>query len=451
MIKVFIPGNFIPERSYIVETLLADFLGLDISIQHHSLPDYRLTLENGREIVVRDHFFSRLDGIQEPDYLEAGNIPGAISWIDNPLALQTPLPVIFGDAEWTRENGRLICGIDMFASAFFMLSRWEEVALREKKEVFDSHGRFPATSSLAFQQGFIDRPVVNEYVELLWNILHSLGVNQERKPRNFSFVLTHDVDALVLWRGWGHVTRTAVADIVKRFSLPSAVRRLHQFWDITRGAQKDPYDSYQLLMDISESLNLTSHFYFKCGGNRPQDRVHPFDIRSPKARQVIRSIRSRDHIVGFHPSYQASTDAAVWNQELTALSEVCECAVTEGRQHYLKFQVPFTWRLWEENGMNIDSTLGFADREGFRCGTGDEYRVFDVAERRTLRLKERPLVFMEHRNHFCGGFQGAVEEHEMASIVAAARRMNTPVTLLFHNDAMSEPLFQQMYRRILSL
>lgn len=32
---------------------------------------------------------------------------------------------------------------------------------------------------------------------------------------------------------------------------------------------------------------------------------------------------------------------------------------------------------------------------GFRCGTGREYPLYDVVQRRPLKLRERPLIVME--------------------------------------------------------
>ena len=49
-----------------------------------------------------------------------------------------------------------------------------------------------------------------------------------------------------------------------------------------------------------------------------------------------------------------------------------------GRQHYLRWEAPTTWRAWEEAGLDYDSTLTFADHAGFRCGVCFEYPVYDI-------------------------------------------------------------------------
>ena len=45
--------------------------------------------------------------------------------------------------------------------------------------------------------------------------------------------------------------------------------------------------------------------------------------------------------------------------------------------------------------MEWDSTLSYADKEGFRCGVCYSYSVFDIISRKKLNLKERPLIVME--------------------------------------------------------
>ena len=45
--------------------------------------------------------------------------------------------------------------------------------------------------------------------------------------------------------------------------------------------------------------------------------------------------------------------------------------------------------------MKVDGTCGYADKEGFKCGTGDEFSVFNILTRKKLKLKERPLIVMD--------------------------------------------------------
>jgi hypothetical protein len=50
---------------------------------------------------------------------------------------------------------------------------------------------------------------------------------------------------------------------------------------------------------------------------------------------------------------------------------------------------------WGNAPRNYDTALSFADHAGFRCGSCDEYSVYDVVKQQPLKLTERPLIAME--------------------------------------------------------
>src|SRR4051812_17139412 len=50
---------------------------------------------------------------------------------------------------------------DIFSASFYLVSRYEEMIIKDR----DKFGRFPAKNSLAFRHGFLDKPVVNLWVE----------------------------------------------------------------------------------------------------------------------------------------------------------------------------------------------------------------------------------------------------------------------------------------------
>ncbi|MHC3995077.1 polysaccharide deacetylase family protein [Thiomicrolovo sp. ZZH C-3] len=431
MIVVSIPDNNLKERTYIVDMMLDVFLGLDYELKTGST-HYEILLENGNKLIVEDHFFNKFPNNLE--YLEADNIPLAVNFqsnTENRFIPENDIPVIYGIDRLELKSGKqqsqtvaITCGIDIFASAFFMLTRWEEHVQTGR----DGHGRFPATASLAYQNGFLHRPVVNEYAEMLWNMLEHLGINQKRKTSNRQLFLTHDVDQLYFWKNAKQLLRITTADFLKRHDPKLALERFREFLRVEKGLQKDPFDTFDWLMDLSESIGTTSRFYFMSGGVTAYD--NRYRINEPRAVELMQKIKERGHIIGIHTSYNSYNDPEQFAKEKALLEEACECEITEGRQHYLRFDVPATWRVWEENGMETDSTCGYADSIGFRCGTGDAFRVFDILKRETLSLRERPLVVMD-----CSLFdyQGLGEE-EALKAVAKVREAGSSVTFLWHNS-----------------
>ena len=53
--------------------------------------------------------------------------------------------------------------MDVLGGMFWLLARCEEIVIRDR----DAHGRFPMEAALAAAEGFVDRPLADEYVDLL--------------------------------------------------------------------------------------------------------------------------------------------------------------------------------------------------------------------------------------------------------------------------------------------
>ena len=68
------------------------------------------------------------------------------------------------------------------------------------------------------------------------------------------------------------------------------------------------------------------------------------------------------------------------------IENIIEQKLTFGRAHYLRFEIHATWQIWEDANMEWDSSLSYADKEGFRCGVCYPYSVFDILTRNKLNL-----------------------------------------------------------------
>lgn len=69
-----------------------------------------------------------------------------------------------GDSYYRECNHDIQQRLDVFGKASFILTFYEGVVKGDR----DVHDRCLAEASLAYQEGFIERPIVNEYLEILW-------------------------------------------------------------------------------------------------------------------------------------------------------------------------------------------------------------------------------------------------------------------------------------------
>lgn len=431
MVTINIPESFKPERTYMIETIFQQFLRINYEINSTSENDnYEIILNNGRKLIIKDKFFSSFK--EEMSYLDIKNIPSKVKFIENQFLPERDIPVIYGTNEMEVYIDKIICGIDIFASSFFMLTRWEEYVNR----VRGFRNRFLATESLAFKNNFLDRPVVNEYVEMLWNMLTFLGIECERGKRSYETILTHDIDAIRYWKNWKMAIRSIGADVLKHKNIKQAFERTTNFLSTRVGKAKDPYDTFSWLMSQSELANTKSHFYFMSGGNSKLDS--DYCLNEPKVLEVVNEIKNRGHIIGFHPSYNSYINLEQWRKEKDILEEVLQIQVKEGRQHCLRFEVPETWQIWEDNNMDFDSTCGYAESEGFRCGVCYEYNVFNILTRKKMKLKELPLIvadgsFVTYQNVSPSDMQSRIDV-----LIKKVRKYNGKFVLLWHNSSFEK-------------
>lgn len=242
------------------------------------------------------------------------------------------------------------------------------------------------------KSGFILRPVVDEYTALLKQLLARIGYPVPADKATYKVVPTCDIDIPFFWKGrplWKTLTSRSLA---RRHPF-SLWKDYQEYQSVKNGYQTDPFDTYDDLMSLAERHNLTMTFYVIGGGQSEYERF--YHVSQPHIRDLLKKITARGHRIGLHPSYHAWQDGDVIRAEKEGLEEACGYEVTVTRQHYLRFGVPKTWQALHEAGMQEDSTMGFAAEPGFRCGTSRPFPVFDIRQRRTLPLVERPLLIMD--------------------------------------------------------
>ena len=447
MIGVRIPPNNINERKYIIDILLGEFLGLDYEIVVDSENNnWEIILENSNKLIIEDHFFSKFP--KNLEYLKEKNIPKKVEFGKNDFIVENDIPVIYGnDKIKIKKNNRkkiIECGIDIFASSFFMLTRWEEYVDKTR----DKHNRFPAYASLAYKFNFLDRPVVNEYVEMLWNMLKFLGCKQKRKKREFRFILTHDVDHAYKYTDVMSHIRELAGDILKRKDLKLALNNLKKQILVKFGKAKDPFDTYDYLMDISENLGVKSYFFLHSSSSSK------FDNNNDKfLKNLSQKILSRGHYIGYHPSYNAYNNLELFLKDKEKIENIIEHKLIFGRQHYLRFKIPTTWQIWEDAKMEWDSTLSYADKEGFRCEVCYPYSVFNILTREKLKLKERPLIVMEGSfTTYQPSITPGQMEQKIRSLINKVKRYNGEFAFLWHNSSFNTNFwikYQNIYKKVL--
>ena len=421
-----IQNNFLPEKKYILGVLFNHYLGLEFQIRLSESANFSIILDNGRKLVFPDLFFTFSKDVDSLYQLK--NLPEEVHLIKNEFAPESDLVALYGSDEFNKDKN-ITCGFDLVSSAFFMLTRWEEMISVKK----DKHDRFPDEEALAVKFGFYHRPIVNEYVEFIWNALCYLGFEGNRKPHVFEPIITHDIDEMWRYATISRFLRAMAGDLIQRKSLTSLFATIKDFMQIHFQKKPDNYDTFQLLMQLSEEHHLKSRFYFIPGEIGETDVR--YNIHHSRVNDVIHEIVMRGHEVGIHTSYDSYDDFKKFSQEVDRIKQICS-EIKGGRQHYLRLKIPDTFRYWEKEGLKYDSTLGFAFDAGFRAGTCFSFPIFDLVKRKQLQLLEKPVTVMEVALRKKYNHPGDFLEN-MNHFIDVVKKYRGEFVLIWHNSSFN--------------
>lgn len=343
---------------------------------------------------------------------------------------------------------------DILGLARWALSRAEEVGRAD----LDEHGRFPADSSHAHRNGYLDRPVVDEWMAMLRQAAVRLWPGMPLTASKFRLRLSHDVDrpseyALCAPQ---RMLAGAAGDLLRRRDQRAARRRLRIWLGSRRRLHcMDPYNTFDWLMSVAERRGVQGAFYFVCARTDPA-RDPSYRVAHPAIRDLLRRIHGRGHEIGLHVSYGGCRSAELIGNEAARLRDICsreriEQPALGARMHYLRLRIPDTLRHLAGAGIAYDATLGYADAAGFRCGTCLDYAAVDPHGGEQLNLTVRPLIAMDVSliaSRYMGLGVGAEALEYLVELKNRCRAVRGAFNLLWHNNAVVDPAERALYEAV---
>jgi hypothetical protein len=424
MIKITIPNNNIFERKYILDIIFDEFLELEFeAIENNDCKDWIIELPNKQVLTTKDTFFNKYQ--DDLEYLKLENIPSQIG------------------------------ELDIFAASFFMLTRWEEYVNKTR----DSHDRFPATESLAYRQGFLDRPIINEYVEELKKMLLELDNKLKFKTHKTKMFVSCDVDQPFdcTVENIQNLIRVGAGDILKRKSIKEFAKRVRRYIFNKLGNYKyDENYTFDWYMGVCEKVGTKAAFYFIPTSIENQNGC--YELGDKKIQNLLKHIDSRGYEIGVHGSYQTCQDKEKAKLQKSMLDDTLSSLgisqkVVGNRQHYLRWDSSVTSEVLEYAGFIYDTTGSYADRPGFRYGVCYEFSMFDILNRKKLAIKQRPLIVMECTiidNMYMGLGYGEEALQVVKKLKQKCFKYNGNFSLLWHNSHLKTREDKKMFEEIIN-
>ena len=298
------------------------------------------------------------------------------------------LPVFFQTSSYSS------LPFDVFAASFYLLSRYEEYL----PHIRDHYERFMAKESLAFQHGFLQKPLVN-----LW-----------------------------LWKG--------------------EKKEMKERWEVLRKKQPDPYDTFDLQLALKEKYDLEVIYFVLLADYGLNDKNIPFQSR--KFQLLIKHLS--DHTpVGIHPSFGSNYDHEKLKNELKRLKNIIKREVNISRQHFLKLSFPITYRNLIDLGIQHDYTMGYAAYPGFRASICHPFYFYDLELEQSTSLLIHPFIIMDATFKYYLDFNPEQALSLTKVLMQEVKKVNGTFIILWHNETWSEhgawKGWSQLYEEIVKL
>jgi hypothetical protein len=343
--------------------------------------------------------------------------------------------------------------VDIIGTIFIPLSRYEEHVLNRESH-FDKFGRFKYKS--AINSSLLNQPIVDELIDFFRLIIENeFNIKLVTPNRKFEVSPSHDVDRpfKYLFSTQRNIAKRLLGDVFKRKSTLLARKRTNIYRKVRKGdLNADPYNTFKWIIDTSLKYDVTSTFHFLAKSINPMYDAD-YNIDDHVIKDLLKLIYVNDQKIGLHPSFNATIIPGQIKKEFKELKQICENVGIKqnsfkSRNHYLRWNNHSITEL-EKAGIEIDQTLTFAQKPGFKTGTTISYPAFNFDSMNISSVTIEPLIMME-QSLLSFSYMGLRNDLSSAwnivqNLKNQCKKYSGTFTTLWHNNMLIEDDLKQFY------
>ena len=326
---------------------------------------------------------------------------------------------------------------DIFAASFFLVTRYEEYLDYEP----DEYGRYQASSSLAFRNGFLRIPVVDFWARELAKVLLKKFQTLTFRRNEFMALLTIDTD-----QPFAYLGKNLFSSLGGLFlDLASSEGHPGDRYRIVIKGEKDPYEVFDYIIQNIEKYDTDARFFFPVGDHSKFDKNPSW--KNEEYRSLIHRIADKFR-TGLHPSFKASENYGLINIEKERLRTIINKEITISRFHTIRFFMPGSYNDINNAGITEDYSMGYPEEPGFRAGIARPFYFYDVSEDRLTQLQVIPFQVMDSTLYRYKKLDTLASKEIILNVMNETRKAGGTFVSIWHNTSLLDNNEWQRWREV---
>lgn len=326
---------------------------------------------------------------------------------------------------------------DIFSASFYLLTRYEEYL----PQVKDAKGRFMASESLAYQHGFLDRPVVDIWAYKFKDQLSASFPDLKFTERKVTIHPVIEASRPYAYKQKGFF-RTLIGFGSDLFS--GKFRKLPERAKALIGIIRDPRDSFKWIVNTARHSNFDITLFFLLG--EMPVFTESINTHRHKFKMLVKYVADYKE-VGLIISYEALSSYELLKEEKRRMEEITNRLLESTMNAESLVKLPEMYRNLIELEIKNDYTMGYVDMSGFRAGTCTPFLFYDLDYEVKTPLVVHPIAV--NTNAFQQKYT-TDREKILENYLREVEKVNGTFIMVFSNQDFASTPENQVWRKFFS-
>jgi hypothetical protein len=332
--------------------------------------------------------------------------------------------------------------VDWWTAIFLLMEGWHERIWEATNGVIHSYSyKLKGWDTRAWDHAWVNRIAIflrKWFQKETNNCEILLGVLPEAK-----FTLSHDVDAvsktLPIRLKQGAFNLFNSLSYLRKGNFKKSILKFGDSFRMLFGNEDWWVFDKLIEMEDKAAIKAVYHFY---GDDRPKSLQRwlmdpSYDTSDPRLKKLFEKLKKEGHEIGLHPTFDCWNDSVLLRRQKQLLEKNAGVEIKKCRQHWLRFSWQDTWRAQTKASIQVDSTLMFNDRSGFRNSTAISWSPWNLVEHKQHELKCTTSVLMDSHLYDYQNFRFSERIDQIKSWTNECKSVYGECSLLWHPHTLT--------------